>query len=428
MLFFAVYSVLRNRTSRVTLPFMIRRHFSAKDKRCGPRPLGLYYAMLQQNATWQGVLQQHMAMWNPMMMNPAMNPMAASMMPNPLDQLPAISKLGVMENLPKDADKTFLAGVKAYHEAEWERPQPELKYELIQEYGRAALYKCGGEGERSILLVPSFVNRSYIFDLVPDTSLVNYLIDAGYSVYMMDWGDPELQVGETIGVEEAITQCLVPALAKIGENPFVLGYCMGGVLAMAAVQLAKVPVAGLITVAQPWDFSATQAHEVLKNVPWPLEQALEMSPLIPVDIIQAWFGVLDPNSAVQRVSAFTKEMPEADLHRLIALEDWLGDGVAMDPAAVKTILLDWHKDNVTYERTWKVGGEVIHPTRVQVPTFVVVTKKDKLVPPASTQPVIDGLFECTALHVDAGHVGVMAGRKAKILFYEPLTAWLAQHG
>ena len=40
----------------------------------------------------------------------------------------------------------------------------------------------------SLLIVYSLFNRSYILDLQPGNSFVEHLLNAGFDVYMLDWG------------------------------------------------------------------------------------------------------------------------------------------------------------------------------------------------------------------------------------------------
>jgi len=42
-----------------------------------------------------------------------------------------------------------------------------------------------------LLIVYSLFNRSYILDLQPGNSFVEHLLNAGFDVYMLDWGIPD---------------------------------------------------------------------------------------------------------------------------------------------------------------------------------------------------------------------------------------------
>ncbi|HEX6387440.1 MAG TPA: hypothetical protein VF177_22460, partial [Anaerolineae bacterium] len=41
-----------------------------------------------------------------------------------------------------------------------------------------------------LLLVPSIINKYYVLDLQPGRSLVAYLLDQGFDVWIVDWGEP----------------------------------------------------------------------------------------------------------------------------------------------------------------------------------------------------------------------------------------------
>jgi polyhydroxyalkanoate synthase len=40
-------------------------------------------------------------------------------------------------------------------------------------------------------LVAAPIKRAYIWDLLPQTSIVRLLADAGFAVYLLEWLDPE---------------------------------------------------------------------------------------------------------------------------------------------------------------------------------------------------------------------------------------------
>ena len=42
-----------------------------------------------------------------------------------------------------------------------------------------------------VVLIPPLAASSVIFDLLPQRSLVRYMLARGYDVYLIDWGEPE---------------------------------------------------------------------------------------------------------------------------------------------------------------------------------------------------------------------------------------------
>ena len=66
------------------------------------------------------------------------------------------------------------------------------------------------------------------------------------------------------------------------------------------------------------------------------------------------------------------------------------------------------------------GGQAVNPRLIDVPTLVIIPEKDTIVPPASASPLIDLLPRAEMLSLNAGHIGMIAGSKAKTLLYKPL--------
>src|SRR4051794_25982307 len=64
----------------------------------------------------------------------------------------------------------------------------------VWQRGRSHLWHSPNADARSpppLLLVFSLISRSYILDLTPGNSFVEQLLDAGFDVYLLDWGEPD---------------------------------------------------------------------------------------------------------------------------------------------------------------------------------------------------------------------------------------------
>ena len=93
--------------------------------------------------------------------------------------------------------------------------------------------------ERPLLLIPPWINKYYILDLQPKNSLVKYLTDQGYTVFMISWKNPDESYAD-FGMEDYLTQGLLPAtdaIRAITQSPDlnVVGYCVGGTLLSIAL-------------------------------------------------------------------------------------------------------------------------------------------------------------------------------------------------
>jgi polyhydroxyalkanoate synthase len=87
---------------------------------------------------------------------------------------------------------------------------------------------------RPLLIIPPWINKFYILDLQPKNSLIKYLTDHGYTVFIISWKNPDASYAN-IDLEDYITQGVLPAMdaiTSISGSPDmnVVGYCIGGTL------------------------------------------------------------------------------------------------------------------------------------------------------------------------------------------------------
>ena len=85
-----------------------------------------------------------------------------------------------------------------------------------------------------VVFFPPWINKYYILDLQPKNSFVKYLVDEGYTVFMVSWKNPDASMEET-KFEDYMTEGPLAAAEVIKEiagsekvNP--VGYCVGGTL------------------------------------------------------------------------------------------------------------------------------------------------------------------------------------------------------
>src|SRR5205807_10635390 len=94
-----------------------------------------------------------------------------------------------------------------------------------------------------LLFIPPWINKYYILDMQPQNSLIKFLVEQGYTVFVVSWKNPDASMEETT-FEDYLTLGLVAALDVVKEitsSPKinVVGYCIGGtLLAMALSYLA----------------------------------------------------------------------------------------------------------------------------------------------------------------------------------------------
>lgn len=85
-----------------------------------------------------------------------------------------------------------------------------------------------------LLIIPPWINKYYVLDLRPDNSFVKWIVDQGYTVFIISWKNPDKQDSETAFIDYML-HGILPAsdvIAKIAQSKQInaLGFCIGGTL------------------------------------------------------------------------------------------------------------------------------------------------------------------------------------------------------
>jgi len=85
-----------------------------------------------------------------------------------------------------------------------------------------------------LLIVPPWINKFYILDLTPAKSFIKYVVDQGFSVFVISWVNPDESLAD-VNFDDYMTRGVLAAAAAVqketGEKKINgLGYCVGGTL------------------------------------------------------------------------------------------------------------------------------------------------------------------------------------------------------
>ena len=305
-----------------------------------------------------------------------------------------------------------LKGLRRYQEADRGRPRrlPPARFRKR----RARLRDYGGDG-RPVVFVPCLSSPPFVLDLTPETSLVRWIADAGFHAWLVDWGttdprDREMDVAAHVG------RVLEPLLAKLPEPPLLVGYCLGGTMALAAASRMK--VAALATIAAPWRFAGYGAAAADIGALWKAaEPGCHQLGLVPMEVLQTGFWRLDPRRTIAKFEAFAG-MEAERAAMFVALEDWANAGEPLTYAAGAELFEQMVGEDRPGRGEWRVGGARVGPGMIDCPSIEYVSLTDRIVPAATAA----GLAERRDL--GAGHVGMIVGGGARRQLWEPLRDWL----
>lgn len=310
--------------------------------------------------------------------------------------------------------RAALKGLRRYQEAE--RPPPPPPMPVLGQAHGAALRDYGGEGPL-VLFVPSLINPPNVLDM-GDRSLLRWLSGQGRRVLLLDWGWPG-EDRRALSVAGHVKQILLPLMRGLGAPVDLVGYCLGGTMALAAAQLG--PARSVATLAAPWHFDAfpDEARDKLGTLWAGAQPAVRALGLLPMEVLQCAFWSLDPARTIAKFEAFAA-LEGAEALTFVMLEDWANDGPPVAGAAAREMFESLFRDDASGAGKWEVGGEVIDPAALTIPLLNIVSTTDRIVP-AATAPRAG-----ERLDLALGHVGMVVGSRAKEVLWEPLAAWLSR--
>lgn len=284
----------------------------------------------------------------------------------------------------------------------------------------------------SILIIPSMINGAEILDILPeDRSLIRWLVEQGFDVFVLEWGnlreDPELEnLDKAIGLK--ISRAVTWLKQEIDTSLFGIGYCMGGLFLAATELLNPDCFDGLVFIATPWDFKAGAkdnfAEAITSWAPDGLRRVQHLD-YLPNEWLQMIFAGVEPATVARKFSAFA-DMKSGSIEEklFVAVEDWVNGGGDLPSGVIQGAVKDWYQDNKVVKGQWSVAGQKINAKKIKKPSLVIVPAKDKIVPPASAEPLSRQIPDGYILIPECGHISMMVGARAKDEVWEPMKNWI----
>ncbi|WP_198162958.1 alpha/beta fold hydrolase [Sphingobium sp. TCM1] len=320
-----------------------------------------------------------------------------------------------------DLRRRAFRGLRKYQEAQ--RPAPAPQPWHLASAGPARLLRYGAENGRfPIVFIPSLINPPQVLDLSESRSLLRRMAAAGHDAYLVDWGTPTAR-DAMLGLDGHVTQRLLPMLGALPRPPILVGYCLGGCLALGAAAMQRFPA--LVTIAAPWRFDGFPARDLdLISGLWRgAKDMCERIGSVPMEVLQSGFWAMDPTRTIRKFAAFADAEPGSDAERaFLAVEDWANGGAPLTFAAGRDLFEGFYAGNASGSGRWLIDGRMVDPAALDCPSLSIVSTNDRIVP-AEAGPA---LREQRSLSL--GHVGMVVGGRAREMLWNPLSLWLSSHG
>lgn len=306
-----------------------------------------------------------------------------------------------------------LRGLRRYQEAE--RAPVEPPPAAVAAVLGAKVRDYGGAGP-SVLFVPSLINPPSILDL-PGRSLLRWLAaEGGVNPLLLDWGW-DVAARSRLSVAGHVDSVLLPLVEALGEKPALVGYCLGGTMAMRAAETLRVPTA---IIAAPWHFAGFpgESRAVLGQLWRGAAATSQRLGCLPMEVLQTAFWSLDPDRTVAKFEAYAEtEEGSEEARAFVTLEDWANGGPPLPHEAARELFEDLFGGNATGRGRWRPAD----PLALPCPLLDVISITDRIVPAASAVGAPD------RMELAMGHVGMVVGGRAKEVLWKPLAAWLSRN-
>jgi polyhydroxyalkanoate synthase len=312
--------------------------------------------------------------------------------------------------------------------------------DVVWQRDRAELWRYHGGPIRydpPLVIVHSLVSRSYILDLRPGSSSVEYFLGQGLDVFMLDWGVPdERDADNTLEtyVDEYLPRAVAAVRRETGcEEVTLAGYCLGGTFAtLYAAGHADVPVRNLILMATPIDYSemGVMVAGVLAGRLDP-EELVDETGNVPADALYAGFFMQAPTKQIAQYATLLENLWNDEfVEGYQAMAQWSRDHVPFPGAALRQIVDQFIRRNVLMTGRVRLGGRTIELEQVPGNVLNTFAEKDNVVPVAAVEPngrIVGDPSRREELRLGGGHVTFATGRQAFEHTLPGIIRWIAEH-
>lgn len=250
--------------------------------------------------------------------------------------------------------------------------------------------------KRPLLIVPPWINKFYILDLQPKNSFIKWIVDQGYTLFVISWVNPRKQLAHK-SFGDYMTEGPLDALDAIeqatGEREVnLLGFCIGGILTEATLAWLAARgddrVKSGTLLATMLDFRNTGEASVFigeKELEL-LEQHVEKKGYLEGRHMAQMFSMMRENDLIWSFVVNNYLMGREPMP--FDLLYWNADSTRLPAAMLLYYLRHMYLENgLIKPNHLEIKGETIDVGRVNTPLYALATKDDHIAPWTSCYPV-----------------------------------------
>jgi polyhydroxyalkanoate synthase len=291
-----------------------------------------------------------------------------------------------------------------------------------------------------LLLVFALINRPQIFDLRPGGSLIEYLLEEGFDVFLVDWGSPGEEDGDT-GIDDYVCDELHWAIretlrASGADECSLMGWCIGATLCAMYCGLDRGPeradaVRNLALLTMPIDGRDSTYAKWVGDPSFDVDRIADEWRVLPGSAVDFANKLLKPvSNFVTTYRRLWQNVDDGDARREAyqSMARWVADNPDFPGRAWAQWIKLMYRDGSLVTGRLRLRGRRVDLRRIDQNVLVVTAGADHIAPRPGTMPIFDMVASRDVTHMDrpGGHIGLVAGSAARREIWPELADWLRE--
>ncbi|MDN5916837.1 MAG: alpha/beta fold hydrolase [Pseudonocardia sp.] len=354
-------------------------------------------------------------------------------------------------------DKTVTGHVANLHRMPREAVVGSPSGILYRYLPRSGVDQIGGP---PVLLVPPLGAPDFAYDLRRGCSLVQHLLLAGRTVYLVDYGPMSFDdrgLGIENWVDDVVPRMTREVAAETGEDVDLVAWSLGGIFALLAVAAAAedsaaqdgaaahdgtrggvgpLPVNTVTVIATPVDITKVPLIAPIRplaqiaggRVVSSIYQAIGS---FPAPMVSWAFHLTAVDRLITRPLALLSRLDDRDcLAQIEAVDHMMANMHGYPGRAFGQLFHLLVRGNDLSSGALTLGGRTIALSALDVPVLVVAGEDDVIAPLKSVRRTVElltGSPEVRYATAPGGHLGVLTGRRARDTTWLELDRMLDDH-
>jgi polyhydroxyalkanoate synthase subunit PhaC len=240
--------------------------------------------------------------------------------------------------------------------------------------------------ETPLLIFPPWINKFYVMDLKPQNSLIKWVVEQGFTLFIVSWVNPDASYAD-IGLDDYIREGFLTAMAEVRritaqKQINAVGYCIAGTT--LSLTLSHLHRAGdtsvksatffttLTDFSDPGEVGVFLDNDFVDGI----ERQSQHDGMLSKTLMSRTFSYLRSNDLIYGPAIKSYMLGEAP--PAFDLLFWNGDGTNLPCKMAMEYLRGLCQDDGLAQGHFKVFGHKVSLADIQIPVFAVACETDHI--------------------------------------------------